>query len=51
MLTSYCVTLSKLVNISEHHVPNFKMEKQYLLHGIAVRTKWDHVCKAFTPGT
>ena len=39
MLTTYCVTLGKLVNISEPHIPDFKMEKQYLLHGIAVRTK------------
>ena len=39
MLMIYCVTLGKLVNISEPHVPNLKMEKQYLLHGIAVRTK------------
>ena len=30
-------TLGKLVNISEPHIPDFKMEKQYLLHGIAVR--------------
>ena len=39
MLKTYCVTLGKLVNIAEPHVPDFKMEKQYLLHGIVVRTK------------
>ena len=39
MLKTYCVTFGKLVNIAEPHVPDFKMEKQYLLHGIVVRTK------------